>query len=218
MMVMETLESINEKTKCAYNLAAEKYHHLFHNEMKGKEYDRKLLDGFANNFAPGSMICDAGCGPSAQTGRYLFDKGFNVIGVDISDRCVKLASHLNPGMSFKCNDISKMEFGSNYFDGMISYYSIIHTPKRMINVLFDEFYRVLKPNGYLLIAVKAGTEEGFISQLIGIATEIYFSLFTFEEIEDYFYKTGFKLDFIEKRDPYDFEINNDRIFAIGQKV
>jgi 2-polyprenyl-3-methyl-5-hydroxy-6-metoxy-1,4-benzoquinol methylase len=98
---MDTLGSINEKTRQAYNLAAEKYHSLFHDEMKEKEYDRKLLDAFGNKFAPGSLIADAGCGPSAHIGRYLFDKGMKVFGIDISDHCVELAARFNPEMQFQ---------------------------------------------------------------------------------------------------------------------
>lgn len=47
---MDSLESINAFTCKAYNLAAQKYHDLFHNEMNEKEYDRKLLDSFAARF------------------------------------------------------------------------------------------------------------------------------------------------------------------------
>jgi len=186
--------------------------------MNEKEYDRKLLDTFADKFAPGSLICDAGCGPSAHIGRYLFDKGMKVAGVDISDRCIELASHFNPEMQFKCEDIANLSFDDGYFNGIISYYSIIHTPKRLLSKIFKEFSRVLKPDGKLLVAVKAGSDEGFLSELLGIKTEIYFSLFTEKEIAGYFDKAGFMVDFLERRNPYDFEIKNERIFAIGRKL
>jgi len=215
---MEYIELIHSKTRNAYNLAADKYHDLFHNEMNEKEYDRNLLNTFASKLPKGALICDAGCGPSAHIGKYLSNKGFKVTGVDISERCIQLASGFNPEMSFKCNDIAKMDFEDGIFDGVISYYSIIHTPKKMVNTLFNEFSRVLKPVGYLLVAVKFGEQEGIINQLIGMDTEIYFTLFALEEIEDYFNKSNFKLDFIEKRNPYDFEIRNERIFAFGKKL
>lgn len=215
---MKKIEKYHIKTRNAYNLAADTYHNLFRNEMNEKEFDRNLLDGFANRLKPGSLICDAGCGPSAHIGRYLFEKGHNVIGVDISDRCIELASHDNPLIQFKCNDIIKMDFENNYFDGLVSYYSIIHTPKRFVNNLFEEFFRVLKPNGYLLVAVKAGEKEELLTELIGVNTEIYFSLFTPDEIINYFENNGFSMEFIVQRDPYDFEIKNDRIFAIGKKL
>lgn len=215
---MDTLKSINLLTRQAYNLAAQKYHDLFHNEMNEKEYDRKLLDSFAARFNKDSLICDAGCGPSAHIGRYLFEKGIKVIGVDISEKCVELARINNPEMKFECADICSMPFDDNTFDGLISYYSIINTPKIYVNRIFAEFRRVLKPGRYLLVAVKAGTTEGYIDDLLGIKTKIYSALFTQEEIANYFKEAGFTLGFIDKRNPYDFEISDKRIFAIGKKV
>jgi len=214
---MDSLESINLKTRKAYNLAAERYHELFHNEMNEKEYDRRLLDSFASRFHKDSWICDAGCGPSGHIGRYVFDKGIQVVGVDISDKCVELARHYNPKMRFERGDIGNLAFDDDSFDGIISYYSIIDTPKRYVGRIFREFHRVLKPGGNLLVAVKAGTTEGYMKDLLGIQTEIYFTLFTEKEITRYFEKAGFLLEFIERRNPYDFEIRNERIFAIGKK-
>ena len=214
---MDTLKSINSLTRLAYNLAAQKYHELFHNEMNEKEYDRQLLDSFADRLNKDSLICDAGCGPSGHIGRYLFEKGINVVGVDISEKCVELARHNNSDMKFECADISNMPFDDNSFDGLISYYSIINTPKIYMNKIFDEFRRVLKPEGYLLAAVKAGTTEGYVDDLLGVKTKIYSTLFTQEEIVIYFSQAGFLLEFFDKRNSYDFEISNERIFAIGKK-
>ena len=179
---MESLQSVHRKTRQAYNLAAQKYHDLFHDEMNQKERDRRLLDDFALRFTRGSLLCDAGCGPSAHIGRYLFDKGLRVIGVDIADRCIELAREHNPGMDFEQGDIAQLSFDAGSFDGIVSYYSIIHTPKAYMQEIFSEFYRILKPDGTVLIAVKAGTTEGYVTDLLGIETELYFAFFTEEEI------------------------------------
>lgn len=214
---MDNLEHINSMTRQAYDLAANKYHDLFHNEMNEKEYDRKLLDSFAAKFNKDSFICDAGCGPSGHIGRYLFEKGIKVVGVDISEKCIELARVNNPKMKFECADINSLPFDNNSFDGLISYYSIINTPKIYVNKIFAGFHRVLKPEGYLLVAVKAGTKEGYVDDLLGIKTKIYSTFFSREEIAAYFLEAGFTLEFIDKRNPYDFEISNERIFAIGKK-
>ena len=213
---MDLLKSINSFTQKAYNLAAQRYHLLFNNEMNEKEYDRKLLNDFAARFNKDSLVCDAGCGPSAHIGRYLFDKGIKVIGVDISEKCIEIAKLYNPDMKFECADFSDLPFDDNSFDGVISYYSIINTPKIYVNKIFTEFRRVLKTNGYLLVAVKEGTTEGYNDELLGIKTKNYFSLFTKDEIISYFKESGFTLEFIDQRNPYDFEISNERIFAIGK--
>jgi ubiquinone/menaquinone biosynthesis C-methylase UbiE len=215
---METLAFVHSKTRESYNLVAEKYHTLFHNELDTKEYDRKLLDCFVHLFNPGAKICDAGCGPSAHIGKYLSDRGMDVVGVDISDRCIEIASQTNPGMDFRREDFAALSFTNDCFDGMISYYSIINTPKSMIDGIFNEFNRVTKAGGRLLVVVKAGVEEGYIRELIGVETEIYSSLFNEEELVRYFTNSGFAIEFIERRKPYDSEIQNERIFVIGRKI
>jgi SAM-dependent methyltransferase len=215
---MDSLEVVNSKTRQAYNLAAQRYHDLFHGEMHEKEYDRNLLDGFASHFDRNSLICDAGCGPSGHIGRYVFEKGIPVLGVDIADRCVELARQHNPTMPFERGDIGESVFAERTFDGIIAYYSIINTPKDCVGRLFSEFHRILKPGGYLLIAVKAGTTEGYLTELLGIRTDIYFSLFTPDEIRRYYEEAGFCVELLEQRNPYDSEINADRIFAIGRKA
>jgi len=215
---MDTIELFHSKTRQAYNLAADKYLCLFWNELEGKEYDRMFLDFFADRLNYGSRICDAGCGPSGHIGRYLANKGMVITGIDISERCIELASILNPDMHFVHEDIAKMSFENDSFDAVVSYYSIIHTPKNLVHLLLREFYRVLKPEGYLLVVVKAGSDESIQNELIGIETEILLSFYSEEEIRESLIRNGFDIFFIEKRDPYDFEIKKERIFMIGRKI
>jgi SAM-dependent methyltransferase len=215
---VDSLSVIRSRTRRAYNQAAAKYHELFHNEMNEKVYDRNLLDSFAGRFGPGSLICDAGCGPSAHVGRYLAEKGLTVIGIDISDRCIEMARALHPDMLFRREDIMNLSFDSDTLDGLVSYYSIIHTPKKLVGKIFKEFHRVLKPGGYLLVAVKAGSGEGYVHELLGIETDIYYSWCHETEIADSFEESGLVVEFLERRNPYDFEIKNERIFAIGKKA
>lgn len=120
-------------------------------------------------------------------------------------------------MRFRCEDIAAMSFPDGVLDGIVSCHSVIHTPKAYVPQLFKEFHRVLKPKGLLLTVVKAGAGEGYQDELLGIETEIYFSLFTEAEIADYYCRAGFTLSFLERRSPYDFEFKVDRIYAIGSK-
>lgn len=215
---LESFDDINQKTRQSYNIVAEKYQKLFFNELEEKEFDKNYFDEFSKYFDSNSIICDAGCGPCGHIAKYLTDKGMNVLGIDISEKCVEIAQRNYPAIRFEVGDFSNLNFSNNYFDGIISYYSIVDTPKRYINQVLNGFKRVLKIGGYLLLVVKEGLTEGFHSDLLGIETKIYFSLFTQKEIERFLKSNDFQIIKIEKRIPYPDEIKLDRIFSISKKI
>lgn len=211
------LKRTNEETRRSFNLAAEKYYELFKDEMKQKEYDRAILDKFAGDFDTKSVVCDVGCGPGHIT-KYLFDKGLNVFGVDISERCIEIARRENPKMRFQVMDMARLDVADESLGGIVSYYSIIHTPKRFVPMLFREFNRVLRKGGKILIVVKKGSTEGYVDDLVGFKTRLHFTNFTEEELKSYLRTSGFELTFLETRQPYDFEISVERIYVIGRKT
>ena len=193
---MEELRQIHEKARQSYNLAAEKYYEYFKDEMKQKEYDRKFLDEFSNHFGSKSVICDVGCGPGHIT-RYVHDKGLNVFGADISEKCVEVARRENPGMRFQVMDIADLDLGDGSVDGIISFYSIIHTPKRFQPMLFSEFNRVLKIGGRICVVVKKGNTEGYVDDLIVFKARLYFANFNEKEIRNYLEANKFRVISLE---------------------
>ena len=214
---MERLRQMHEETRKSYNLAAEKYYEDFKDEMKQKEYDRAFLDGFSSHFGPESIIWDVGCGPG-HIARYVYDKGLNIFGVGISEKCVEAVRRENPGMLFQVMDMADLDLADESVDGIISFYSIIHTPKRFQPMLFREFNRVLKMGGRIAVVVKKGDTEGYVEELIGFKTRLYFANFNEEEIRNYLEANKFRVVSLETRRPYDFEIPVDRIYATGIKV
>ena len=213
-----TLLPFLDQIRRTYNVVGEKYHKLFHDEMSKKDYDCELLNQFAKCFTSNSLIYDVGCGPSGHIGRYLFDKGLNVSGLDISEECINIARQANPTMRFEVGNMVHMNIMDNSLDGIISFYSIIHTPKMYQSLIFKEFNRTLKKGGKLLLVVKHGDSEEEQVELLGFKTRIWFAHFSEGEIRDYLSQNGFMIKFLETRNPYDFEINNQRIYAIGEKI
>ena len=215
---MKQLKETNSITFKAYDLLAEKYHALFKDELSQKAYDRKLIDNYAQYFSPFSIIYDVGCGPSGHIGKYLFDKGLNVMGIDISEKCIDIARNYNRDMTFKRMDMMNLQVDDQSIDGIIAFYSIIHTPKENIDKIFQEFKRALKIGGKVMLAVKEGKGEGLEDHILDSDMSIYFSYFTKKEVETYFISNGFKIIFLECRTPYSDEIAISRIYAIAESV
>jgi len=207
----------SHQTRTAYNLAARKYDELFRDELDGKPYDRDLLNQFVSQLPAGSLVLDAGCGPSGHVGRYLAGRGARIVGLDVADECVHLAASLNSEIAFVQSDMAALPFCDGVFDGIVAYYSIIHTPKSTIPNLFNELRRVIAPGGALLVSVKAGDGEEEPGELLGIATPIHFSFFDEGEIRRLFVGSGFDIEFLNRRAPYAHEIAQDRTYAIGRR-
>jgi len=215
---MKTLEKVNKLTRIAYEKSARKYYDLFSDELNKKPFDKKILDEFLSLFNEKSVLCSVGCGPCGHIENYIYQKGIKIIGIDISEKCVNIASENNPGIHFEVGDFLRLNYKDNYFDGIVSYYSIIHTPKKYLRNVFGEFGRVLKKHGALLVVTKEGESEGYEEELLGIKSKIYYSYFTGEEINNTLEKSGFKIIKTIKRKPYKNEIQNERIFSISKKV
>lgn len=212
------LDRVRARARDTYDLVGPKYHELFHNEMQEKDYDRRLLEDFASHLGTGAVVLDVGCGPSGHIARYLHDRGLDVRGIDISPVCVAMACSLNPGMQFAVGDLTRLTLPDDSADGIVSYYSIIHTPRKYQNRIFAEFRRVLKVGGNVLVVVKKGDDEGYVDELIGAKTKVYFTHFREEDIRKYLLDNGFRVTFMETRSPYEFEISDARIYAIGEKI
>lgn len=111
--------------------------------------------------APPSLILDAGCGPGHHS-LYLGSLGFNVIGVDLSKEALKIAEDMKvPNTLFHHKNMLNTGFRSNYFDGIWSCASIVHTPKGLLKDLFKEFDRILVCGGVLALTLAIGERQHF---------------------------------------------------------
>jgi SAM-dependent methyltransferase len=211
------LDAITRETGEAYDLVGPRYLELFRDELDTRPYDRELLDRFARYFEPGAVVYDMGCGPCGHISRYLQDSRLRIVGIDISERCVALAAEWNPGMEFQVMDMVDPVLDDESVDGIVAYYSILHTPKKYMNRLFRGFMRVLKPAGKVLVVVKGGSEEGYVSEFLDSPARVYFSHFTRDEIETYLDTAGFRILYSHVRESYADEIQVPRIYTIGGK-
>jgi SAM-dependent methyltransferase len=201
-----------------YNSITSKYIKFLEiDDVRNKDYDLQILDRYAESFVSGSVICDVGCGPKGHIGRYLFDKGLKVWGIDISDNAIKNARVVNPQINFLTMDMRKMSFENETFDGIIAFYSVIHIGKEYLDEVYGELGRVMKKGGKLLLALHKGEGESIFEELWGCKSTYLVKWYTENELKKLLFNNGFTVKFMESRSPYDFEVQTERIYAIAEK-
>ena len=210
-------EYLLKKTQKDYNLIAEDF-----SKTRARIWD-EIRFLFDNYLIEGDRVLDLGCG----NGRYyetVKGKRVDYIGVDNSERLIKLAQRKNPGVKFQTADAFNLPFSNNYFDKVYSIAVLHHMPSKKFRSQFlKEAKRVLKQRGLLILTVWKfyGKKKVFLSfkytilKLIGKSkldfkdifepwgkkTERYYHWFSKRELANLVKREGFKIkevDIIKK--------------------
>ena len=108
-----------------------------------KKFTKYLFDRY--DLKKNSKFLELGCGRGDFINEFS-DLGLDVYGIDLSD----LVSSTFPKVKFQCVDLLKenLPYPDNYFDVIYSKSFIEHFyyPEK----IFEESYRVLKPNGLII--------------------------------------------------------------------
>lgn len=141
-------------TRSAYDTVAATYHRVLKDDLATATWDRMVLGAFAEH-VPGGTVVDAGCGPGRLTG-HLRSLGLDVSGLDLSPAMIALARSEHPGLRFQVGELSALPHAAGSLDGVVAWYSIIHTPPAGQPAVFTELARVLRGGGVLLLAFQVG--------------------------------------------------------------
>lgn len=136
--------------KEGYNAIADRYL----TERTRDSEDVRLLDEFIERLPENAKVLDAGCGAGVPISQMLSER-FDVTGVDFSEAQIKLAEKNVPKAKFLCRDMTSLDFREDTFDGICSYYAIIHIPREEHEPLLEYFYRILRPGGFALLCLGA---------------------------------------------------------------
>ena len=123
--------------------------------------DVLLLADLIDRLPRDARVLDAGCGAGVPVTR-LLGEAARVTGVDISQAQLRLARQHVPSAALVCADIGAPGFREASFDGICSYYAVIHVPRDEHPALVRNFHRILKPHGYLLLTMGCGDSAGAV--------------------------------------------------------
>jgi ubiquinone/menaquinone biosynthesis C-methylase UbiE len=201
----------------SYDKIAEKYVVHIYNELKDKPLDCELLDKFVERVKDKGLVCDVGCGPG-HVARYLFERGVNVCGIDLSQGMIEQARLLNPEINFHQGNMMSLDVSNESFAGITAFYSIIHIPRQEVVDALLELRRVLKPKGVLFLAFHIGEEILHLEELWEEKINADFILFQTDEMKNYLTKAEFEIIEAIEREPYkDVEHQSRRAYIFAKK-
>lgn len=147
----ESLNSLSDqelKQKNYYNQIAERYDEHYADEMALFYRDtiyEKL--GFKINFKNKNLL-DAMCG-GGQDSIYFIRKGANVTGIDLSEEQCNIFKKRLPKNRIECGSVLQTPFKDEEFD--VIYLNSLHHLHPNVNNAIQEFKRILKPKGYIIL-------------------------------------------------------------------
>jgi SAM-dependent methyltransferase len=137
-------------TAAAYDAMAVRYTEFVRGVWDASPLDNAALAAFVGHVRGAGLVADLGCGPGHLTA-HLRDLGLDVFGVDLSPAMVEIARAAEPGLRFEVGSMAALDVPDASLGGILSWYSMIHTPPEEVPGYFAEFTRTLAPGGHVLL-------------------------------------------------------------------
>ncbi|MCU7838016.1 MAG: class I SAM-dependent methyltransferase [Candidatus Thiodiazotropha sp. (ex Troendleina suluensis)] len=112
-----------------------------------------IRDSF--NKSDDNIVLDAGCGSCAKS-KNLVDRGYTVVGTDLSESALVLARNELKGtiydnrIELRCENLTQLTFDNNSFSKAVCWGVLMHIPD--VDKAIAELARIIKPGGYLAIS------------------------------------------------------------------
>jgi ubiquinone/menaquinone biosynthesis C-methylase UbiE len=196
-----------------YNKIAQAYAKEFFDD----KIDLKYLDKFLSLLPQKAKILDIGCGPGNYT-KHMMERRFIAEGIDLSRGMIKIAKKLVPNGKFKIMDMRKLKYSEKSFDGLCVAYSLYHIASNQTFSTLKEFFRVLKPDGLIILMLQKGKGEGIIPEPFNPKEKMFFKYYEKGEIKNLLRKSGFEVIYEAERTPRSgLELKQKKLFIIARK-
>jgi SAM-dependent methyltransferase len=154
--------------RVSYDEVAASYADQLRDALDGEPYLRAALALFAELIrdSGGGPVADLGCGPGHITA-HLQQLGISASGIDLSPAMIDVARHSYPSLRFETGSMTDLRLADASVAGLLSFWSLVHTPDDELPAIFAHFRRVLRPGGLLLLGFHAGQGSRLLTQGYG---------------------------------------------------
>ncbi len=160
-----------------------------------KEFSEVFIT-FMEKLPEKGRVLDLGCGTGLPNARHLVENGFDVLGVDLSEEMVKVASRNIPEATFVQLSMSEIPY-KDEFDGVISSFSMLLLPPDLLKEAASRIYSALLDGGFFYLSLNepVGESEDPDSEVFVniMGQDMYSRAYTVEKIEGVFQPLGFSL-------------------------
>ncbi len=124
-----------------------------------------ITDTLKEKLPQGSVVLDVGCG-NGVISRSLGQQGYNVLGIDVSEKAIEKAKQLNtlPNVNFKVLSAEQLMAEGKQYDAVICSEVLehLHQPGLLLKTL----YQSLSDKGFLIVTVPngRGPRESFVTK------------------------------------------------------
>ncbi|NTW75691.1 MAG: class I SAM-dependent methyltransferase [Candidatus Moranbacteria bacterium] len=194
-----------------YDHMADRYAALF-SEVK------ELFEEFVALLPESGRVIDLGCGVGTEAG-YLAERGFDVVGLDLSGGMLAQAKRDHPHVDFRKADLRDIPSDLGIFDGVLASYSLIHIPKIDALPALRDIGRVMKYSGVIFVCLQTGESgEKFVDEPLVPGARTFLNIMSREEVERLLSDAGFEVVDSFSRGPIsDEELDFEKLHLIARK-
>lgn len=143
------------QVRAAYDVVADDYASLLRGTAGEAPVDIAMIAHLCSQVAGERRVLDAGCG-AGRLLPVLAGLGCRPQGVDLSPGMIRCARRDHPGFETHVASLTALPFADASFDGVMSWYSTIHSPDDDVRVILGELCRVSRPGAPVLLGFQAG--------------------------------------------------------------
>jgi ubiquinone/menaquinone biosynthesis C-methylase UbiE len=146
-----------DRTRRAYDTVADAYAQALPDTAYEAPEDLAFVERFLAATPRDARLLDAGCGTGRMIDVVLGARpDAEVVGVDASAAMLVHARVRHPRFAYVIGELVALPFPDAAFDGVLAWYSVIHTAPAELGGVIAELARVLAPGGQLLLGFQAG--------------------------------------------------------------
>jgi SAM-dependent methyltransferase len=147
-----------------FDRIGEAYEQAFSDREAQLGLGRALIAGLPSR----ARVLDHGCGAGLPTARQLADAGLEVLGVDESERMLRLARERVPAARFDLRDLRDLDPALGTFDAATSFFALLMLPRADIPGVLTGIAARMREGGLLALGMVAGDLDAVEIEFLGV--------------------------------------------------